>query len=207
MAGLTIKLKKCRFGGSQVLYLGHLIGGGKLQPDPKKARAVKEYPQPTTKKDVRAFLGLVGYYRRFVPQFAEIAAPLTDLTCKGKAQNVEWVEKHESAFQKLKDHLTTMPVLHVADPSRPYILQTDASDRGLGAVLSQADDLGEEHPVSFASRKLLPQETIYSTIEKECLAVAWALKVFHVYLCGQSFTVQTDHQPLSWLQQMKNANS
>ena len=141
----------------------------------------------------------MGYYRRFIPQFAEIAAPLTDLTCKGKPQNVEWMEKQESAFQKLKDHLTTMPVLQVADPSRPYILQTDASDRGLGAVLSQADDLGEEYPVSFASRKLLPREANYSTIEKECLAIVWALKVFHVYVYGQSFTVQIDHQPLSWL--------
>ena len=92
--------------------------------------------------------------------------------------------------------LMETPVLLVADPEKPYTLQTDASDRGLGAVLSQVGDKGEEHPVAYASRKLLPREVNYSTIEKECLAVIWALKFFHVYLYGQPFAIQTDHQRL-----------
>ena len=96
--------------------------------------------------------------------------------------------------------------MQVADPAKPYILQTDASDRGLGAVLSQREPLGEEHPVALVSRKLLPTETKYSTIEKECLAIVWALQFFPVYLYGQSFTIQTEQQPLAWLQRIKNTN-
>ena len=99
----------------------------------------------------------------------------------------------------------THPVLKVADPERPFILQTDVSECGLGAVLSQEDESGQEHPVAFVSRKLFPREMSYSVIE-ECLAVVWALSYFNVYLEGQTFTVQTDHQPLAWLQKMKNAN-
>ena len=207
LAGLTVKLKKCQFGQEKVHYLGHVIGGGEVQPEPVKVRAVKEYPIPATKKDVRAFLGLVGYYRRFIPQFASIAAPLSDLTRKAKSQNVEWGAAQQTAFQHLKDVLIDTPVLRVADPTKPYILQTDASERGLGAVLSQVDRRGEEHPVAFASRKLLPREMNYSTIEKECLAIVWALKFFNTYLYGQVFTIETDHQPLSWLHRMKSSNA
>ena len=187
-------------------YLGHIIGGGKLQPDPKKLQAVKDYPRPLTKKDMQAFLGLVGYYRRFIPQFAAAATPLTDLTCKRQPQQVKWSAETEIAFRKLKSLLVETPVLGVAYPSQPYVLQTDASEKGLGAVLSQINRQGEEHPIAYASRKLLPRETKYSIIEKECLAVVWALKFFHVYLYGQSFVIQTDHQPLAWLQRMRNAN-
>jgi hypothetical protein len=97
-------------------------------------------------------------------------------------------------------------VLRVVDPSKAYILQTDASDLGLGAVLSQIQD-GEEHPIAFASRKLSPAEKKYSVVEKECLAIVWALKNFHQYLFGVQFTIETDHQPLRWLQQMRNANN
>ena len=177
-------------------YLGHVIGGGRLKPDPSKVRAVRDYPQPVTKRDIQAFLGLVGYYRRFIPQFATVAAPLTDLTRKCRPQHVIWNAETEVAFQKLKDLLMETPVLGVANPSRSYVLQTDASERGLGAVLSQADDQGEEHPIAYASRKLLPRETNYSTIEKECLAIVWALKFFHVYLYGQSFVIHRFPQEL-----------
>ena len=97
-------------------------------------------------------------------------------------------------------------MLGVANPSQPFVLQTDASEKGLGAVLSQIKGQGEKHPIAYESRKLLPRETKYSIIEKECVAVACALKFFHVYLYGQSFVIQTDHQPLAWLQQMRNAN-
>lgn len=198
---------KCRFGGNRVLYLGHLIGSGELKPDPRKVQAVRDYPQPKTKKDVRAFLGLVVYYCRFIPQFASVAAPLSDLTRKGQPQLINWTEIQETAFKALKHSLMETPLLLVADPGKPYTLQTDASDRGLGAVLSQASDNWEKLPVAYASRKLLPQELNYSTIEEECLAVVWALKFFHVYLYGQPFLIQTDHQPLAWLQRMKNANA
>ena len=205
-AGLSVKLKKCQFGQPKVRYLGHVIGSGNIEPEPQKVQAVLNYPQPITKKDVRAFLGLVGYYRRFIPQFASVSIPLSDSTKKGQPEKVNWGADQESAFQSLKNCLTHSPVLAVADPSIPFILQTDASDRGIGAVLSQPNKEGQEHPVAYASRKLLPRETHYAVVEKECLAIVWAVGTFHIYLYGQTFVLQTDHQPLTWLQRMKSAN-
>lgn len=117
---------------------------------------------------------------------------------------MKWTNNCEVAFCKLKELLVSPPVLKVVEPDKPYILQTDASELGLGAVLSQWKD-GEEHPVAFASRKLLPREKNCSVIEKECLAIVLSLQVFYVYLFGQRFTIETDHQPLSWLE-MKNTN-
>ena len=205
VANLTIKMSKCQFGRVEVHYLGHVIGGGEVRPDPEKLSAVRDYPTPISKKQVRAFLGLAGYYRRFVPHFSTIAEPLTELTKSRNPDRVKWTDDCEVAFCKLKEILVAPPVLKVVEPDKPYVLQTDASELGLGAVLSQVKD-GEEHPVAFASRKLLPREKNYSVIEKECLAIVWSLQVFYVYLFGQKFTIETDHQPLSWLEKMKNAN-
>ena len=109
---------------------------------------------------------------------------------------MKWTHNCEVAFSKLKELLVSPPVLKVVGPDKPYILQTDASELGLEAVLSQLKD-DEEHPVAFASRKLLPREKNYSVIEKECVAIVWSLQVFYVYLFGQRFTIETDHQPLS----------
>ena len=205
-AKLTIKVSKCQFGRKEVRYLGHVIGGGTVRPDPQKIEAVNNYPQPGSKKEVRAFLGLAGYYRRFVPHFATIAEPLTELTKGRNPDRVKWNERCEEAFHKLKELLSTPPILKVAEPNKQYVLQTDASEQGLGAVLSQVGENGGEHPVAFASRKFLPREKNYSVIEKECLAIVWSLQVFHVYLYGQKFSIETDHQPLSWLGRMKNNN-
>ena len=141
-----------------------------------------------------------------MPHFATVTEPLTELTKARNPDKVRWSDQCERAFCKLKELLLTPPVLKVADPAKCYILQTDVSEQGLGAVLSQMEDKGEEHPVAFASRKLLPREKNYSVIEKECLAIVWSLQVFHVYLYGQKFSIETDHQPLSWLECMKNAN-
>ena len=171
-----------------------------------KIKAVQDYPRPVTKKDVRAFLGLVGYYRRLIPNFASIAVPLTDLTKKRQPQRVEWGDAQEAAFKKLQSLLITTPILTVANPAKPYTLQTDASERGVGAVLSQTDEEDDEHAVAYASRKLLPREVNYSTIEKECLAIVWALQFFHTYFYDQTFVVQTDHRPLAWLHRMRNTN-
>ena len=135
-----------------------------------------------------------------------MAEPLTELTKAKHPSKIKWNAKSEEAFCKLKELLVTPPILRVAQPSKPYVLQTDASEKGLGAVLSQAAQDGTEHPIAFASRKLLPREVNYSVIEKECLAIVWALQVFNVYLYGQEFCIETDHQPLSWLDRMKNSN-
>ena len=155
-AGFTVKLKKCQLGMSECLYLGHRIGGGVVKPEADKIEAVRNYPRPTTKKDVRAFLGLAGYYRRFIPNFAGRAKPLTDLTSKRCPDRVEWTAACQSTFEELKNALISTPVLHNPDFKRPFVLQTDASNIALGAVLAQIDDSGEEHPISYWSRKLLP---------------------------------------------------
>ena len=206
-AGLTVKPKKCQFGMEYCTYLGHVVGGGAVRPEASKVEAVEQFKIPETKKQVRAFLGLTGYYRKFIPNYATIAAPLTDLTRKSAPNNVQWNEQCDQAFKELKGLLCTAPVLRNPDFSKPFILQTDASDRGVGAVLSQRDENGEEHPLGYFSRKLLPREERYSTVEKECLAIKLGTQAFRVYLLGRDFTIQTDHRSLEWLDRLKENNA
>ena len=136
----TCKPAKCFLANRQVSFLGHTIGGGEIRPMFDKTEAVKNFPQPIVKKQVRAFLGLSGYYRKFVKQYATIAAPMIFLTKKHAPNTVDWNDACEQAFIKLKDVLTSQPVLRAPDFSRQFYLQTDASDFGLGGVLSQLDD-------------------------------------------------------------------
>uniref|UniRef100_A0A1X7SMY3 Reverse transcriptase domain-containing protein n=1 Tax=Amphimedon queenslandica TaxID=400682 RepID=A0A1X7SMY3_AMPQE len=206
-AGLTAKPQKCILGTDHCSYLGHIIGGGKVQPELDKLHAVKEYPVPKTKKEVRGFLGLAGYYRRFIPNFSAIASPLSDLTKKMEPTAVKWTTSCDKAFNLLKDLLCQSPVLHSPDFSKEFILQTDASERGVGAVLSQLDNEGRDHPIAYFSKKLLPREERYSTIEKECLAIKLGIHAFKVYLLGKPFQVQTDHRALVWLNNLKDKTS
>ena len=205
--GLTAKPRKCQFAMAQCVYLGHVVGNGLICPEQSKVEAVKAFPVPETKKQVRSFLGLTGYYRKFIPNYAQIATPLTDLTRKNSATHVKWTSACSEAFTALKQFLCSAPVLRSPDFTREFVLQTDASDRGVGAVLSQLDDEGNDHPVAFFSRKLLPREEKYSTIEKECLAIKLAVHAFRVYLLGTSFVIQTDHRALEWLDKLKENNS
>ena len=202
-----MKAKKSQFGADHCVYLGHLVGGGIVQPETAKIQAVRDFPVPVTKKQVRTFLGLSGYYRRFIPQYASIASTLTDLTRKSAPNEVDWTDSCEQAFHKLKLLLCTSPILTSPDFKRPFILQTDASDRGIGAVLSQEDDAGVERPIAYYSKKLLPREERSSVIEKECLAIKAGVAAFQVYLLGRPFTIQTDHRALVWLNQLKDKNS
>ncbi len=204
-ANLTAKPSKCSFAQTQVEYLGYFVGNGQIMPKKTKVEAIETWDQPKTKRDVRAFLGVSGYYRKFIPHYADIAAPLTDLTRKKCPEVVEWTPACEKAFQTLKDALCSEPILKMPDFTLEFILQTDASDRGLGAVLSQVFD-GKEHPVVYLSRKLLPREQNYATIEKECLAVKWAIETLQYYLLGREFKIITDHQPLKWLNEAKENN-
>ena len=205
-AGLTIKPKKCRFGMEETEYLGHIVGNGVVRPCSEKAEAVKRFPIPETKKQVRSFLGLAGYYRKFIKNFSELATPLTNLTKKREPQVVNWTEECDLAFRSLKEMLCQKPVLKAPDFTKEFKLQTDASEHGLGAVLSQKDEDGLEHPVVYISRKLLPRERNYATIEKECLAMKWSIESLRVYLLGKKFILQTDHNPLKWLGKMKDQN-
>jgi hypothetical protein len=206
-AGLTAKPAKCQLGNNQCDYLGHSVGNGEIRPEATKIEAVANFPLPVTKKDVRAFLGLSGYYRRFIPDYATIALPLTDLTRKSAPNNVVWTDACAAAFHELKKHLTCAPVLKSPDFTKEFVLQTDASERGVGAVLSQKDSDGVEHPVAYFSRKLLPRESRYATIEKECLAIKLGVHAFRVYLLGRAFVVQTDHRSLEWLNRLKENNA
>ena len=206
-SNLTAKLKKCQFGKEECVFLGYVVGNGHVKPDPEKIRSVKEYPVPLTKKQVRTFLGITGYYCRFIESYATLAVPLTDLTKKNLPDRVTWTPECESAFSTLKRVLCSSPILDNPDFGKDFILQRDASDRGVGAVLSQVGEDGIERPVAYFSRKLLPRETRYSTIEKECLAIKLGVEAFRVYLLGREFLVQTDHRSLTWLDKLKDKNS
>ena len=170
-AGLTVKPKKCKFGMKETEYLGHVVGNGVVKPCQSKTEAVKKFQVPETKKQVRSFLGLAGYYRKFIKNFSDLAAPLTNLTKKREPQKVKWTQECDQAFRQLKEVLCNKPVLKAPDFTKEFRLQTDASEYGLGAVLSQKDEEGLEHPVVYISRKMLPRECNYATIEKECLAI------------------------------------
>ncbi|XP_068215800.1 uncharacterized protein [Palaemon carinicauda] len=169
-ANLTVRPSKCILASETVQFLGHEIQGGTLSLQETNISKIQSAPQPKTKKEVRSFLGLTGFYRAYVPNYATIAAPLSDLTKRGKSNVVQWQEPQEKAYNSLKSILVNKPVLRLPDLNRRFILRTDASDVGLGAVLLQEYEDGL-FPVSFASRKLLDREQRYSTMEKECLAI------------------------------------
>ena len=174
-----MKLSKSKFAKRSCEYFGYIVGGGVVKPILSKVEAISSFPKPGTKTAVRAFLGLAGYYRRFIPDFASVAAPLTDLTKKSVPNSGVWNEGCQRAFETLKKALISEPVLSSPDVSNTFIVQTDAnSDRGVGAVLSQVQEDGQEHPVGYYSRKLLAREQRYSTIEMECLAIKLALYAF-----------------------------
>nr|XP_055032771.1 uncharacterized protein LOC129421341 [Misgurnus anguillicaudatus] len=205
-AGLTANPRKCHLALAEAKYLGYQVGRGLIRPQEKKVAAILSAPQPASKTQVRAFLGLAGYYRCFIPDFSSLASPLTDLTRKGQPEKVLWTAETETAFQRIKTALTSEPVLQAPDFNRPFLLQTDASDTGLGAVLSQGQ-ASEEHPVIYISRKLTPAEQRYATVEREALAVKWAVLELRYYLLGRHFTLVTDHAPLQWMARAKDTNA
>jgi len=191
--GLLLHPKKCRFAEPSVLYLGHIVSKDGILPDPGKVSAVQQFPIPTTAKTVRQFLGLASYYRRFVPNFSKIAGPLYTLT--KQTVPFQWTTSCQNSFERLKCLLATPPVLAYPDFSLSFVLQTDASGDGLGAVLEQ-DHNGQSHPVAYASRTISKHEANYSVTELEELAIVWALRHFRAYLLGHKCIMYTDHSPL-----------
>jgi hypothetical protein len=196
-AGLKINLEKCDFFRTRLAFLGHIITVEGITPDPAKIEKVKSYPVPRDKTNVRAFLGLASYYRRFVREFSTVAKPLHNLTKRDVA--FEWKNEHQSAFDVLKGRLTSAPIMTYPDFSKQFILATDASDCGIGAVLSQKDTENHEHPVAYASRLLSSTEQNYTVVERECLAAIWAVRHFRHYLHGPKFDLYTDNLALTWL--------
>ena len=199
-AGLKLKPKKCHFGQKSVKFLGHVISKDGVQPDPDKIKAIKEYPVPRRVKDVRAFLGLANYYRKFVRDFSKIAGPLHDLT--KKALKFRWTDECQAAFERLKSALIQAPILGYPDFTLPFDLYVDASDEALGMVLGQVQN-GREVVISYSGRKLLPAEKNYSVTEREALAVVAGIKYFQPYVYGRRFTVHTDHNAVRWLMGIK----
>jgi transposase InsO family protein len=201
---LKLKAEKCQFLRKEVSYLGHVISEKGVFPERAKTKVIEEYPIPQNVKQLRSFLGLMSYYRRFVPKFSHIAAPLHKLL--KKEAPYEWTAEQEQAFHALKGKLISPPVLKYPDFHERFILTTDASGEGLGAVLSQGK-IGKDLPVAFASRTLHGAEKNYSTTEKEFLAIVWGMKYFRPYLFGRAFTVVTDHKPLTWIMSVKDPGS
>ena len=204
-ANLTARPSKCIFGASTVEFLGHDVGYDWITPNDDNLEKIARAKRPVTKKEVRSFCGLLGYYRDYIPSFAIIAAPLTDLTKKGQPNFVKWGEVQEKAFNTLREALLKRPILRLPDHSRNFTLRTDASNSGIGAVLMQEHE-GKLHPVAYASKKLTNAETKYSTLEKECLAIIWGVGKFRLFLAGKKFVLQTDHKPLTFLSTARYKN-
>jgi hypothetical protein len=196
-ANLRIKPDKCHFCTNEIKFLGHVVNEEGIQPDPSKIEKVVNYPRPRNLTELRAFLGLASYYRRFIKDFSKISSPLYKLT--EKEESYTWNDERQRVFDILKEKLTSAPVLMYPDFDKPFILYTDASQIGLGAVLSQKGDDGKEHVIVYASRTLNSAEKNYSTTEQECLAIVWAVKYFRHYIFGSRFTIITDHAALQWL--------
>ena len=152
-AGLTARPSKCFIAFFEVEFLGHVVGRGQVKPRPAKIEAVQKANRPETKSQLRSYLGLTGYYRAYIPNYAIIAAPLTDKTKKGEPNKIRWGESQEIAFESLKNKLVNSPILHLPDLTKPFILRTDASDIGMAAVLMQYVD-HDKFPVAYASKKL-----------------------------------------------------
>ena len=188
---LYAKQSKCVFGTSQVEYLGHVISAQGVATEPSKIKAMETWPQPKNIKQLRGFLGLTGYYRRFIKNYATLSRPLTQLL---KKNGYTWNEQAQAAFQQLKEAMIKAPVLSLPNFSKPFVIETDASGVGLGAVLLQ-----DGHPIAYLSKSLSQKHQSLSTYEKEFLAVILALEKWRGYLLDRHFVIKTDHFSLKYL--------
>lgn len=189
---LKVKRSKCMFARQQLKYLGHIISSDGVCTDPKNVLVVQNWSPPTSVRQIREFLGLAGYYRKFIHDYGVLSRPLTDLLKK----RVVFVstEAHTAAFQAIKNALVTTPVLALPNFQKPFVIETDASDYGIGAVLMQ-----DGHPLAFLSKALGPIMRGLSTYEKECLAILMAVERWRSYLMQSEFVIRTDQQSLSHL--------
>ena len=205
-AGLTINISKCLFGAAQIKFLGFVVGAGEVSSDPSKLEAVSKFPKPKNKKDMRSFPGLVQFCHRFVPKLSIMCAPLFNTLRKCCPDVICWTSENSACFEKVKQAVLDGTVLSIPKPDGKFVLQTDACDVGISAVLSQIND-GAEKPICFFSRKLRENEENFAIIEKECLAILVGINKFREYLYGAPFMIRTDHAPLQWLNENKNVSS
>lgn len=200
---LKIQIDKSEFLQKEVAFLGHIVTPEGVKPNPDKIKVIQNWPLPKNETELKGFLGTMGYYRKFIKDFAKIAKPLTQQLRKG--EKITHSPEFVSAFNRCKNILTSSHVLQRPDLSKPFVLTTDASNYAIGAVLSQGP-IGKDKPIAFASRTLTKSEEKYSTIEKELLAIDWACRYFRPYLFGRKFTLYTDHKPLTYALNMKTSN-
>ena len=200
--GILLKPSKCWFGRKKVEFLGYVVSGEGVHADPKKTHKIRNFPRPTNPKEVRTFIGMASYYRRFIRDFGTVSAPLVKLTEHDAEWN--WSEAQEEAFNKVRNAIADDAVQAHPDYAKPFLVDTDASDIGLGAVLSQVNDAGAERIVMIESRKLNPSEAKWHIREKEALAIIWALEKFRPFLFGAKTTIRTDHSSLTWLLNAKS---
>ena len=200
-AGLKLHPTKCHFGKKQVTFLGHIVSEDGVATDPQKISKVASWPVPISQHEVRQFLGLASYYRKFIKGFATVAKPLHRLT--EKTAVFKWTTDCQEAFEKLRQQLVSPPILAFPDYQKPFILDTDASNLGIGAVLSQVQDDGQERVIAYGSRVLSKAERRYCVTRRELLAVVYFLQHFRPYLLGRHFTLRTDHGSLTWLRNFK----
>jgi hypothetical protein len=193
---LTLKRSKCTFAQQNLEYLGHVIGTAGVATDSAKVAAVQSWPQPRSLKELRGFLGLTGYYRKFIKHYGMISRPLTQLLRKGAT--FQWTPTTETAFRTLKDALVNAPVLALPDFAHSFVLETDACQYGVGAVLMQSN-----HPIAYLSKALSPRNQALSTYEKECLAILMAIDKWRSYLQHQEFTIRTDQKSLLHLTEQR----
>lgn len=204
-ANLTINFEKCEFCLPSLKYLGFLLDGEGLRTDPEKVSAMLNYPRPQTVTELKRFVGLVGWYRRFIPFYSNLTAPMTGLIKgKRKSQKIEWTDSAEDSFRRIKEALVSAPILVSPDFRKQFTIQCDASDIGVGCVLTQEGESGQEVVIAFASRTLTSAERKYTVTEKELAAILFGTEKFRCYVEGTRFRVITDHYSLLWLNRLKD---
>ena len=194
---LKLSLEKSKFFQSEVRFLGHLITTKGILPDERKIQAVRDYPVPKNLRELRGFLGLASYYRKFIEKFSSIAKPMNQLLKKDK--DYQWNDACQNSFEILKDRLIKAPILRYPDFTKPFYVETDASGTGLGVILAQKDDNKKEYVIEYASRSLNEAESNYSAQDLECLAIVWAIDHFYPYVGYNHFHLITDNSEFTWL--------
>ena len=189
---LKFNAKKCRIRQEEVPYVGHVLSKEGLKPDPEKIRAVQQMQPPKNTKELKSFLGFIQYLAKFMPNMASESAPLRELL--EKEVDWHWDQEQETSFQKLKQMVSSTPVLGYYDPNQPLTLSVDASSKGLGAVLFQ-----DEKPLAYASRALTPAQQCYAQIEKETFPIVYGAQTFHQFIYGRPTVVESDHKPLHYI--------
>ncbi len=205
-AGLTLKPSKCRVFATEVLFLGHLVSKDGTGPNPDKVRAITAM-QPATRAEVVSFVAMAGYYRRYIRNYAALVAPLLAITRKEVDFAAAYGETHTAIIADVKARLTSQPILAHPDFSRPFSIMTDASGQGVGAVLTQRADNGDERVIEYASKSHDVRQRTWSPTEQEAWAVVWACELFRPYVYMTKFTVYTDHRALRWLFANKSTNA